>query len=105
MKNTEYVVLPSPELIDQYVIASQIELLKGIKKEIREWYWLLDSYGNVISQNNVESIIDERISELQSKKKPDCRDCKFYDHELDEKVGTDVCYGCKDYNYYKLKGE
>lgn len=50
-------------------------------------------------------IIDKRISELQSKKKSDCRDCKFYDHELDEKVGTDACYGCRDYNCFKLKGE
>ena len=37
--------------------------------------------------------------------KPDCQNCKFSGHVLDEKVGTDVCYGCKDHNMFKAKGE
>jgi len=32
-----------------------------------------------------------------------CKTCKFYGHSLDETVGTDVCYGCVDNQYYRPK--
>jgi len=32
-----------------------------------------------------------------------CKTCKYYGHALDEKVGTDVCYGCKNHKLYKAK--
>lgn len=44
------------------------EELERIKADIKEWYWLLDAYGNIITQNNVEAIIDEHISELKGEK-------------------------------------
>lgn len=42
-----------------------IEELEKIKAEIKEYYWLLDTYGNVITQNNIEAIIEDNISELK----------------------------------------
>ena len=34
MKNKEYITMPSPELVEEYVKKSQIDLLKKIKQEI-----------------------------------------------------------------------
>lgn len=42
-----------------------VEELEKIKSEIKEYYWLLDTCGNVITQNNVEAIIEDHISKLK----------------------------------------
>ena len=44
----------------------------------------------------------EKLNE-ELKDEPNCKNCKFYGHELDEKVGTDVCYGCRDFRYFERK--
>jgi len=51
------------------------------------------------ARKNIEKLQNMRYADFK------CQNCKFYGHELDEKVGTDVCFGCRDFSYFKLKGE
>lgn len=71
MKNTEYITIPKPELIEDYVIKSQIDLLTKIKTEIvteieEEYIPYTGRYTKrTLNANKVINIIDEAISKLK----------------------------------------
>ena len=66
MKNTEYITMPSPELVDDYVNKVQIDLLEKIKAEINEKdrAWMPKSFVNKIFDNHIKELKGENNEQI-----------------------------------------
>ena len=66
MKNTEYITMPSPDLVEEYVMRSQISLIEQIKKEIDD-IWDIEYVGNCKYIRNIAvmEILDRHLTTLK----------------------------------------
>lgn len=74
MKNTEYITIPKPELIEDYVNKSQIDLLTKIKTEIDNQETLRledgsDGYDDYINKDDTMAILINYIRNLDLEQK------------------------------------
>ena len=62
-----------------------------------------DNIKPVVGGKSLDMAIEALKFQSEYEESQKCKTCKFYGHALDEKVGTDVCYGCVDNQYYRPK--